>query len=332
MKKIIVAFTFLLVSILTIAQVPQSFSYQAVVRDRNNNIVGNKTIHLSISILQDYLVVYSESHNTQTNSNGLFTIEIGCGMTNGDFSAINWGSGKYFVRTETEYGTTTSQLLSVPFAMYAAKAGNADVDLSDYAKRYEIPDLSNYARKIDIPEIPDLAVYAKKSDIPAIPDLSDYAKKSDIPEIPDLAKYAKKSEIPDLSDYAKKSDIPDLADYAKKSDIPENMSEQHNYADFVDKSYLVKVITTLEKRIAKLESQSNNSNQGNGSNEYNNNNSEENINNDENTMVEYIDLGLPSGNLWSSCNLGAKSPEESGYILLGEKPNKNFIILESLKM
>ena len=28
--------------------------------------------------------------------------------------------------------------------------------------------------------------------------------------------------------------------------------------------------------------------------------------------AEYIDLGLPSGTLWATCNLGALSPEEDG--------------------
>ena len=28
---------------------------------------------------------------------------------------------------------------------------------------------------------------------------------------------------------------------------------------------------------------------------------------------EYVDLGLPSGTLWATCNVGADNPEESGY-------------------
>jgi hypothetical protein len=27
----------------------------------------------------------------------------------------------------------------------------------------------------------------------------------------------------------------------------------------------------------------------------------------------YVDLGLPSGTLWATCNIGANSPEEYGY-------------------
>ena len=42
--------------------------------------------------------------------------------------------------------------------------------------------------------------------------------------------------------------------------------------------------------------------------------------------VEYVDLGLPSGNLWAKCNLGASAPEEYGdYYAWGEtKPKKEY--------
>lgn len=42
--------------------------------------------------------------------------------------------------------------------------------------------------------------------------------------------------------------------------------------------------------------------------------------------VEYVDLGLPSGNLWAKCNLGASAPEAYGdYYAWGEtKPKKEY--------
>ena len=45
----------------------------------------------------------------------------------------------------------------------------------------------------------------------------------------------------------------------------------------------------------------------------------------EDTM-EYVDLGLPSGTLWATCNLGARSPEEYGdYFAWGEtEPKDNY--------
>ena len=39
---------------------------------------------------------------------------------------------------------------------------------------------------------------------------------------------------------------------------------------------------------------------------------------------EYVDLGLPSGLKWATCNVGAKSPEEFGhYFAWGETETKN---------
>lgn len=71
-----------------------------------------------------------------------------------------------------------------------------------------------------------LGNYAKKEDVP---DVSDYAKKEDLP---DLSNYAKKEDLPDLSGYAKKEDLPDLSGYAKKDDVPtrEQIAQQISQA------------------------------------------------------------------------------------------------------
>ncbi|MBR5053872.1 MAG: hypothetical protein IKW91_11695, partial [Bacteroidaceae bacterium] len=41
---------------------------------------------------------------------------------------------------------------------------------------------------------------------------------------------------------------------------------------------------------------------------------------------EYVDLGLPSGTLWATCNIGAESPEDYGdYFAWGEtEPKTSF--------
>jgi hypothetical protein len=41
------------------------------------------------------------------------------------------------------------------------------------------------------------------------------------------------------------------------------------------------------------------------------------------TQYEYVDLGLPSGTLWATCNVGANSPEEFGdFFCWGETDGK----------
>jgi hypothetical protein len=80
-------------------------------------------------------VVFSEYHTPVTNTNGLVTLEIGGGtILTGNFATINWVNGPYFIKTETDPtgpGTNytisgTSQLLSVPFALYAASSGSSN--------------------------------------------------------------------------------------------------------------------------------------------------------------------------------------------------------------
>jgi hypothetical protein len=134
MKKFISLFVVILSTYSLFAQAPQKMSYQAVIRNSNNELVASKSVGMRVSILQGSVTgtaVYSELHNTTTNANGLATIEIGGGTSpSGTFLSINWANGTYFIKTETDPngGTTysitaTTQLLSVPYALYAANAG-----------------------------------------------------------------------------------------------------------------------------------------------------------------------------------------------------------------
>lgn len=139
MKKL---FTIILAVFLTAtvwAQSPNKMSYQAVIRDASNNLVSSTAVAMQISILQGSTggtAVYVETQTPTTNANGLISIELGGGtVVSGNFSTINWANGPYFVKTETDPDgatggiaytiTGTSQLLSVPYALYAANAGTA---------------------------------------------------------------------------------------------------------------------------------------------------------------------------------------------------------------
>jgi uncharacterized protein (TIGR02145 family) len=117
------------------AQAPQNFSYQAVVRGTDNALVSNKKVGMKISLLQGSetgKAVYVETHTPTSNTNGLVSIAIGAGTKDASstaFASIDWSKGPYFVKTETDPagGTsysliTTSQLLSVPYALYAGNA------------------------------------------------------------------------------------------------------------------------------------------------------------------------------------------------------------------
>ena len=116
------------------SQSPEKMSYQAVIRNSSNNLVTNAAVGMKISILQgsaEGTAVYAETQLPVTNGNGLVSIEIGTGSTSDDFSAINWTGGPYFLKTETDLNgganytiVGTSQLLSVPYALFSKIAGN----------------------------------------------------------------------------------------------------------------------------------------------------------------------------------------------------------------
>jgi len=121
------------------AQSPQGMSYQAVIRDSDGEEISEQNVSLKVNILQSSVsgnVVYSEEHSVKTNSHGLVNLVIGKGnMLSGDFSSIPWSQGPYFVEIEfdPEGGTNytklgTSQLMSVPFALYSEQTGK----LADY--------------------------------------------------------------------------------------------------------------------------------------------------------------------------------------------------------
>lgn len=116
-------------------QSPLLMSYQSVIRNSSGDLINNGNVGFRISILQGSIsgsVVYTETHSVTTNSNGLATLNIGGGTPFlGSILGINWENGPYFIKTDTDPtgGTNytlsgTSQLLSVPYALYAAKSGS----------------------------------------------------------------------------------------------------------------------------------------------------------------------------------------------------------------
>lgn len=138
MKKLIILVTAIFVTTYTMAQAPEKMSYQAIIRNASNTLVTNHAVGLRISILQGSAAgtaVYVETQTPTTNTNGLVSIDIGAGsVVTGTFSDIDWSSGPYYIKTETDPsgGTSytisgTSQLLSVPYALYAKSAGSASV-------------------------------------------------------------------------------------------------------------------------------------------------------------------------------------------------------------
>ena len=134
MKTIFTLWAAVFLAATALSQVPEKMSYQAVIRNSSGQLVQNSQVGMKISILQGSssgTPLYSETHTPTTNANGLVTLQIGNGNSTDDFSLIDWKGGPFFIQTETDPSggtnyiiTGTSQLLSVPFALYAKVAEN----------------------------------------------------------------------------------------------------------------------------------------------------------------------------------------------------------------
>jgi hypothetical protein len=115
------------------AQVPQTFNYQGIARDAGGNVLPNRRIGVELSVLDGGptgTVVYSETFTDTTNAFGLFSMPVGGGtVVSGSFAGINWATGNKYLQTAidlsggTSYSLSgTTQLLSVPYALYAQNA------------------------------------------------------------------------------------------------------------------------------------------------------------------------------------------------------------------
>ena len=129
----------------TYSQTPTSFQYQAVLRDATGGILTNQDVEIGIAILQGSITgteIFSETHLVTTNSFGLANLQIGSVNTVA-MEAINWGAGPYFVQVSVDKTIMgTSQLLSVPYALYAKYVENDLVDDADNDPTNELQDIS----------------------------------------------------------------------------------------------------------------------------------------------------------------------------------------------
>jgi len=150
----------------TFAQVPESFKYQAIVRNAAGDIISNQFVRIQMQIIEGSSSgssVYSEIHTPTTNNFGLINLNIGEGtVESGNFSTIAWDSNSYFVKISIDIsgGTTytemgTSQLLSVPYALHAKTSEtsiNDEVDDADADPSNELQSISILGNDITLSE------------------------------------------------------------------------------------------------------------------------------------------------------------------------------------
>jgi hypothetical protein len=139
MKKIFLLFVFSFTLLISIqAQIPpNAFNYSAVARDAAGQLIVNSNLGIQMSILKttsNGVVQYSENHSVTTDEFGLFNLIIGGGAVQiGTMAAIDWSNDNYYLKVgmDATGGTNflmmgTTQLLSVPYAMYAKSAGSVN--------------------------------------------------------------------------------------------------------------------------------------------------------------------------------------------------------------
>ena len=151
----------LAITLIATAQAPQGFNYQATVRNSSGALIVNQNVLFKFNIMQNSqtsLPVYSETHQVPTDDLGQVNLTVGTGTaTTGTFSTINWGTGNYYLGIELNTGTSyvamgTTQLLSVPYALYANTAGNSQATTPNLASVLAV---NNGANNLQIKNLAD---------------------------------------------------------------------------------------------------------------------------------------------------------------------------------
>lgn len=158
MKRLFYTIIAIFISASVLADAPLSFKYQAVLRDAEGQVRSEQSVSINISILQgsvDGDPVLVETHSTSTNAFGLINVDIGSVAS---LETIDWSEGPFFISISldgTEMGT--SQLLSVPYALYARQS--ADAFSGDYEDLVNLPNLEGIIQLAADPQAGDMIYF-----------------------------------------------------------------------------------------------------------------------------------------------------------------------------
>lgn len=136
MKRLLTLLIFA-ISLQTYAQLPDAFNYQATIRAESGDLLVNTNVNFKVTIYEGQGVgnTYVESHFVPTDDLGHVNFVVGYGEPlEGSMAEIDWSMGNYWMKVELDTGQGyvdmgDTQLLSVPYALYALESGGETGDL-----------------------------------------------------------------------------------------------------------------------------------------------------------------------------------------------------------
>ena len=346
-KNFILAVFCIIISAMAFAQVPHTISYQAVVRAGTGELIREKQIAMRVAIIQGDMYgesVYNEMHYPSTNENGCVVVEIGGGETDGDFSGIDWAQGPYFMKVEIDPNggdnysiEAINQMLAVPYSFYAERAGNVP-DVSNFITDETDPTVPAWAKAETKPEYdygeiqntPEQQVLSISNDtifltnggfvkLPAATvgfsgDYNDLTNRPEIPTVP-TAVSAFENDANYLTSYTETQTIADVAALGNSVNAQlKDVTNPTQNQDAATKKYVDDLIAALQAQNAALQLAINTLHVG--------------VTNGH----AWVDLGLPSGTKWATCNVGGTNPEDMGdYFAWGETTAKDDYTWESYR-
>jgi len=199
MKGLFILFIVFITINTVFSQAPNQFKYQAVLRDASGNIIANQPKTVVVDILQGSISgtsIFTENHHAITSAHGIINLNIGAVNSTG-IAAIDWANNSYFIKiTVDNVEMGTSQLLSVPYALYAKTT-----ETVNYNNITNKPNLFSgiYADLTNIPTFATIATSGSYNDLLNKPILFS-GKYEDLLNIPIFAKVATSGSYNDLTD------------------------------------------------------------------------------------------------------------------------------------
>lgn len=145
----------------TISSSPQGFNYQATFINTIGELIINSNVYFKFNVIQGSqtaVPVFTETHDIPTDDLGQVTLIKGEGTANtGVFSELDWSFGSYYLSIELSINGPndyvamgTTQLLSVPYALYAINSGNTTTTIPNLESVRSESNLANNQKIKDL--------------------------------------------------------------------------------------------------------------------------------------------------------------------------------------